>query len=205
MQATPPLLLQRVVPLEFVRKAVGSLDGFMLAYGETPLLCVDLSADPNGDLEVGLAAALEAGGHLHNIGFHTVVGGSKMVEPSRGPHGVSAPALAQRLLLNRHFVLPLAKHSSTAMSQERIGVGRARNQDVVLRHGSVSKYHAWFQVEVDGTVLVADAGSTNGTKVDGKALAPKQLTEVRPGTPITFGKVPVLLCEPVIMWKAFHL
>lgn len=201
---TSPMLLQQVLPPQLVQKATGPLESFLTIYGQSPILCIDLSASPDGDLEYGLTAAMETGEFVHNIGFHTVVGGSKLLESGRATHGFSAPMLMQRLLQRRHFMLPLAKHASDAMSEERIGVGRARNRDVVLRHASVSKFHAWFQLDNDGTVYVADAGSTNGTKVDGKSLTPRELVAVEPGTPVSFGKVTALVCEPAIVWEAFH-
>ena len=45
-----------------------------------------------------------------------------------------------------------------------IGVGRARNVDVVLPFQRISKYHAYVTGKA-GRFFIADAGSANGTEV----------------------------------------
>ena len=196
-------LLQRVVPSELVRKALGPADPFVVTYGDAPLLCIDLSGSPDGDLELGLESSLDATTGAHQIGFHTVVGGSQVVDPEVSG-GFTAVELSKRLHAHRHFMLPLAKRNQESMSMDRIVVGRARNKDVVLRHQSVSKFPAWFELDAEGTVRVADAGSTNGTKLDGRRLEPKELTEVPYGAQISFGSVSCFVCDPMLVWEAFH-
>ena len=56
---------------------------------------------------------------------------------------------------------------------DRVSVGRARNCDVVMRDPSVSKLHAHFRVGGPKLELV-DIDSQNGTRVNGRALAPHQ-------------------------------
>jgi hypothetical protein len=56
---------------------------------------------------------------------------------------------------------------------EQIGLGRAANTDVCLPLGRMSKYHAFFREDGKGGYVIADAGSKNGTWVDGSRLAPK--------------------------------
>ena len=53
--------------------------------------------------------------------------------------------------------------------KDRILIGRATNNDVVVRHPSVSKVHA-RATQKDGAWTLADARSTNGTWVDGVRL-----------------------------------
>ncbi len=47
-----------------------------------------------------------------------------------------------------------------------VAVGRAGNNDVVLGHDTVSKFHAMFRFR-DGRVTLQDAKSRNGTFLDG--------------------------------------
>jgi hypothetical protein len=71
--------------------------------------------------------------------------------------------------------------------QERIGVGRTRNTDVWLPYPTVSKYHAYFARNDDGSYTLTDAGSANGTSIDGKKLPPKTPVAVRDGAEVCFG------------------
>lgn len=71
---------------------------------------------------------------------------------------------------------------------DRIGVGRARNADVSLPLPRVSKYHAYFSKEEGGTgYVLTDAGSKNGTSIDGAPLDPRTPHVVSDGAEITFG------------------
>lgn len=54
--------------------------------------------------------------------------------------------------------------------QMQLCIGRAPDNDVVLNEASVSRHHAKLQLNDDGTAIVADAGSTNGTYVNGELL-----------------------------------
>src|SRR5207248_6732728 len=55
---------------------------------------------------------------------------------------------------------------------ERISVGRARNCDVVMRDPSVSKLHAHMRLREAGKLDLIDLESQNGTRINGRALAP---------------------------------
>jgi hypothetical protein len=70
---------------------------------------------------------------------------------------------------------------------ERISLGRGAECDIVVRDGSVSKVHAWFEKPGDKSVLVIDADSQNGTYVDGKRLISPLTNKVEPGASLRFG------------------
>lgn len=78
-----------------------------------------------------------------------------------------------------------------------ISVGRAGNNDLVLRHPSVSKLHGRIQTEQtpeddnpDGTgYMLIDAGSSNGTWVNGSRLAPPDPRRLNAGDRLRFGEV----------------
>jgi len=65
-------------------------------------------------------------------------------------------------------------------------VGREGNVDVKLRHQSISRAHA--EISVEGNhVFVTDTGSSHGSYVDGKRLAPNDPTPLLPGGKVKFG------------------
>lgn len=71
--------------------------------------------------------------------------------------------------------------------QERIGVGRAPNADVSVRLPRVSKYHGFFTRSDDGSFLFTDAGSKNGTTIDGERLEARQAHAIAGGNSIHLG------------------
>jgi pSer/pThr/pTyr-binding forkhead associated (FHA) protein len=82
---------------------------------------------------------------------------------------------------------------------DRISVGRAHNNDIVLRHSSVSKFHAWLECDEGRVFYVGDAKSKNGTKVNGEAVA-GELHRLAAGDEIRFGQVVTTICPPDLFW-----
>lgn len=71
-----------------------------------------------------------------------------------------------------------------------VTVGRAANMDIVLNSPSVSKLHAYFQRSIDGSGwTVADAGSRNGTALNGHALPVKDPRPIQSGDLIVFAEI----------------
>jgi hypothetical protein len=66
-----------------------------------------------------------------------------------------------------------------------ITVGRARNNDIVLRAPKISKLHAQFVPGEDGCDVV-DLGSANGTSVNGVQLKKDQPVRLSSGDQVTF-------------------
>jgi hypothetical protein len=139
--------------------------------------------------------------NLNVLGFHTVVADVNTAMPGFDKD-VNASALRRRLAQSQHFAITIEKRVQTATYMERISVGRARNQDIVLRHPSVSKFHAWFERDATGALRVADSGSKNGTRVNQDESSRRELTKVNPGDTIRFGSVETLICSPETLWKA---
>jgi ABC-type multidrug transport system ATPase subunit/pSer/pThr/pTyr-binding forkhead associated (FHA) protein len=75
-----------------------------------------------------------------------------------------------------------------------VHVGRAPENDLVLAHPTVSQRHARLQRNADGSILVVDLGSTNGTFVDGERVSSRG-TVARPGQRIAIGGVQLVLGE----------
>jgi len=70
-------------------------------------------------------------------------------------------------------VIEVFKRSASNAFTSMITIGRARNNDVVVPHRSVSKFHAYL-VEEGGARRIVDAESTYGTRVRGDRLRPHQ-------------------------------
>jgi pSer/pThr/pTyr-binding forkhead associated (FHA) protein len=88
-----------------------------------------------------------------------------------------------------HYGLhPLAKSGANPWS-DRVCVGRAANNDVVLKHDRISKLHAYFH-RPRGAWRLSDANSANGTRVDG-AVVPGggDGVVVKGGQTVSFGPV----------------
>lgn len=98
-------------------------------------------------------------------------------------------------------VIPLVKAPANPYS-DRISVGRARNCDVVLRNPSVSKLHAHIRKEPNGTWVVIDANSHNGTTIDGMRVTAGQTIPIKIGEPITFGGMIVRIATATMVHQA---
>ncbi|MGZ3425634.1 MAG: FHA domain-containing protein [Polyangia bacterium] len=95
-------------------------------------------------------------------------------------------------------VLPVVKAAGNPYP-DRVSVGRARNCDLVMRDPSVSKLHAHFRIGGPKLELV-DIDSQNGTRVNGRALAPHQPAQVANGDTILFGSVAARLVDAAALY-----
>ena len=89
---------------------------------------------------------------------------------------LSPPAPVGRALL-------VGDGKRTVLSGSRVIVGRSRDCDVMLDDPNVSRRHAELRRE-DGGWVIADLGSTNGVKVNGRRIDSSPL---QPGDEITLG------------------
>jgi hypothetical protein len=81
-----------------------------------------------------------------------------------------------------------SEHSLTHL----ITVGRVPRNDIAIPDISVSRFHAFFKRTPSGGFQLQDAGSTNGTVVNGASVATQQTgapAGVRAGDNIRFGQV----------------
>ena len=180
---------------------------------DAPVLLVRIE-DARGDLSLTLEAALEEGSTSGwrpepSLGFETVVGSSANLRSLSIPVGRSSFAgtdLARRLQRSPHFAITLHKRrGATNVFSERISVGRARTNDIVLRHHSVSKFHAWFECDEDDRFYVCDAKSTNATLLNGTDIRRASQVPVAPGDEVRFGDIVTVFCPPEILWDAVML
>src|SRR5215813_4034948 len=75
----------------------------------------------------------------------------------------------------------------------RLNVGRASDNELTLNDASVSKIHAALLMTGEGTLLVADTGSTNGTYLNGRRIAYGESRLIEDGDVVGFGDVEVRL------------
>lgn len=75
-------------------------------------------------------------------------------------------------------VATLAKKPGANAFSSMITIGRAGNNDIELKHASISKFHAYVTAGPNGGQVLVDAGSKYGTFAGETQLAPR--TEKRP-------------------------
>jgi pilus assembly protein CpaF len=94
------------------------------------------------------------------------------------------------------FLITLAEKGGgsqqLSFQKSQVTIGRLAGNDIVLSKGNVSKYHTRL-VAHEGKIVIEDLKSTNGTFVNGKRIAAKQV--VRPSDKIYIGDY-VINVEP---------
>jgi len=98
-------------------------------------------------------------------------------------------------------VFPIRKIDESNFSR-MIMVGRANNNDVVLRTSKVSKFHAFFSRKQDGW-YIQDSGSSNGTYIRQTRLEPKVPTKLESSSEVGFSQALRLLfleTEPMFLY-----
>ncbi|HZE72316.1 MAG TPA: FHA domain-containing protein [Pyrinomonadaceae bacterium] len=74
---------------------------------------------------------------------------------------------------------------------KRLTVGRAADSELSFNDNSVSKIHAALVMTQEGTLMVADTGSTNGTYINGRRIAYGEARQINDGDVVGFGDVEV--------------
>jgi hypothetical protein len=108
---------------------------------------------------------------------HTMVY-SAVREAAPAPQGQAGRAeVASRAVItvdDRRYVLDASRST----------IGRARDADCVLRDPNISRHHAELRRSPAGDWTIADLGSTNGIKVNGRRVAS---TRLKSGDRVTLG------------------
>lgn len=203
--------IELVEPADLVRAArtLGE-DVFVDEYGHSPWLAVRL---PTGDEE--MASALRVGSRIERfterpaqpIEFNTDLVPlddlKEMEEPSPPSKRTEPDMDALRELIGggSHFRALRKRLDAAATLGDRVSIGRAMNQDIVLRHPRVSKFHGFFQATTTGYWWLCDAGSKNGTRVNGVRLAPRKPLVVTDGDRVTFGSIETAFLDASTVWR----
>lgn len=74
---------------------------------------------------------------------------------------------------------------------KRLNVGRASDNELSINDTSVSKIHATLVLNKEGTLLVSDTGSTNGTYINGRRISYGEARQISDGDVVGFGDVEV--------------
>jgi hypothetical protein len=202
---------ENLTPTELARDAM-TLDllEFLHRYGDVPFLLVRIDG-ADMDLELGLSATGPATGTARStisepLPFRTALQSVPDGVRVSSKRSREEPEALRRLLeKHAHFGVSVRKRGDAdTLFMDRVSVGRARNKDVVLRHSTISKFHAWFEVTDTDTLYLCDAGSTNLTYVNDRRLEPRVRTPVEPGDAIRFGGVEAVLGSPTGLWTSFH-
>jgi hypothetical protein len=198
-------------PERVMKVAGGPEDEFLEHYGDTQFLLVKLQPGLEA-LELGLTTIQRVAVQpvlpsIRVMGFETAILTEQQVlelELGEGSEAARIERLRWLLRNDRYFVLPLRKRTEDATFMDRVSLGRSTNKDIVLRHPNVSKFHAWFEMDEQSALYVADAEATNGTLLNGKKLAPRELTRVSSGDHLRFGSVECVACDPAEFWRAIR-
>ncbi len=102
----------------------------------------------------------------------------KTMVASPAPDGRHAVAL-----LNRVFHVTKAPHAPRGP----VRLGRSGENDIPIPEYSISKNQCYFEFEPEG-VKITDCGSTNGTIVGDKPIAPAEPTLIQDGARIALGR-----------------
>jgi two-component system, NtrC family, response regulator AtoC len=121
------------------------------------------------------------------------LGGRRVVEiPSTLPIAPRTDLAARRMLViagERVSTHPLP-------DQGEVRVGRGDDAGLRIDDPSVSRDHAHLFFEKGKPVMVADAGSSNGTRVRGKQLTAGQRVAIAPGETFEIGSALLMLQSP---------
>jgi hypothetical protein len=122
-------------------------------------------------------------------------------ERERAAAGVAVPGAAAAASAAPKNVTVKARVNVGAESEERtlyftpggkrLSVGRATDCDLSLPDGSVSKIHAAILMNREGTLLVSDTGSVNGTFINGRRISYGEARQLEDGDVVGFGDVEV--------------
>jgi hypothetical protein len=101
--------------------------------------------------------------------------------------------------------LAVAIHKITDAFPDMVTVGRTANNDVVLPDISISKFHAFFRLSGRERAHLVDAGSKNGTWLNGVRLPPRgEPALIQVGDALRFGTLEVVLMDARGCWHALR-
>jgi pSer/pThr/pTyr-binding forkhead associated (FHA) protein len=85
--------------------------------------------------------------------------------------------------------LPDSGEVSHELAESTITVGRSPDNMLQIEDVSVSSTHAELTLGDDGDYILRDIGSTNGTELNGKEIAPDEDHKLQDGDKVRFGKI----------------
>jgi hypothetical protein len=202
-----------LVPLALTPRSLGEdasvLDRveFLARHGDATHLLLVRGPDGDAELELGFAAGASNGSArvAEPLPFRTAHQAPPRALRSDSDRRRREDPAALRALIEKHpcFAVPVRKRDdSGALFMGRISLGRARNNDIVLRHPSISKFHAWFEADESENLHVCDAGSTNLTLLNGAPVEARARNPVEAGDALRFGSIETVVCTPATLWAS---
>jgi len=85
--------------------------------------------------------------------------------------------------------LPDSGETTHDLTEALITVGRISENTLQIEDVSVSSRHAQLTLDDGGDYILRDLGSTNGTELNGKELAPETDHKLQDGDKLRFGKI----------------
>ena len=113
---------------------------------------------------------------------------------AKGVATPSSPAAVKNVTVLARINIGKESEDSTLYFKpggKRLSVGRATDCDLSLGHPSVSKIHAAILMNREGTLLVSDTGSVNGTFINGRRINYGEARQLEDGDVVGFGDVEV--------------
>jgi hypothetical protein len=183
-------------------------EAFVRAY-KSPLSLVVILDAPASELAQGLKP--ETGPERDGLPFRTAALINRdprdslrprhlTLVPEPGDRNVQVAEKLRQMASMCCHIIPISKRVESAFLAS-ISIGRARNHDIVLRHASVSKFHA--NLEIEGEQLyVKDAGSRNHTFLNHERVLTR--LKVEAGDNLRFGWVEALVATDEALWRAIR-
>jgi pSer/pThr/pTyr-binding forkhead associated (FHA) protein len=84
-----------------------------------------------------------------------------------------------------------------------VTIGRFESNDIVVDDSSISRFHAWIQLDPKKGWLVCDAESKNGTQLDGELLASGAKVPLHDGAVIGLGQASLRFLLPQTFIELF--
>lgn len=112
----------------------------------------------------------------------------------------SSPDLLSLKKLSHQRALPLVNSDRNAFDS-KIMVGRARNNDIILRAPKVSKLHAVFIPDGKGDYRLSDMESRNGTILNGRRLKRKEQAKLQTGDIVLFWRFMFMFVDQEAMLR----
>jgi hypothetical protein len=103
------------------------------------------------------------------------------------------------------FKVIAVKSSGASPFSDTVSLGRGPENDVVLRHPTVSKVHAFFSEIEPGVWTLSDQGSTNGTWVGGVRLKANDPRKLGPNEMLGFGQCHAAFKATGALWQFLAL
>ncbi|MHC5037302.1 MAG: FHA domain-containing protein [Planctomycetota bacterium] len=130
--------------------------------------------------------------------FHTLDGTSKPERPTQ--------PISKRAQIPAHPIVAQVTKSDRNSFHNMVTVGRATNNDIIIQHASVSKFHAYFRTDPkSGEVSIADAGSSYGSELNGMPILKDDPHPIQSGAVLIFANsVRVVFLSAVEFFNSMH-